>query len=176
MPLSVNTQSNGGGDPQQANANNGARPQFDNENPIDIVLVLLHQYPQIETWLQSMEYHGTVTSSRTHAVQFLTSLMDSQPQFTQLIKLIQQQLKSRRAQGIDPSQAAQQIIANGGGGGQNGAMQQQQMINPNMSAMNGQNNMMAIANANANANVSSKDTLMSDHDASRKKKRKKEKG
>merc|ERR1712154_710479 len=131
----------------------------------------LHQYPQIETWLQSMEYHGTVTSSRTHAVQFLTSLMDSQPQFTQLIKLIQQQLKSRRAQGIDPSQAAQQIIANGGGGGQNGPMQQQQMMSPNMSGMNGQNNMMAIANAN----VSSKDTTMSDHDASRKKKRSKKK-
>merc|ERR1712113_962090 len=54
------------------------------------------QYPQIETWLQSMEYHNTVTTSRTHAVQFLTSLMDSQPQFTQLIKLIQQQLKQRR--------------------------------------------------------------------------------
>eukprot|EP01083_Nonionella_stella_P014521 40759_1 len=78
---------NGAGTTGGPNAN----IMFDNENPIDIVLVLLHQYPQIETWLQSMEYHGTVTTSRTHAVQFLTSLMDSQPQFTQLIKLIQQQ-------------------------------------------------------------------------------------
>merc|ERR1719410_2426709 len=128
--MSVNDQSNG-----------GVNGLFENENPIDIVLVLLHQYPQIETWLQSMEYHGTVTSSRTHAVQFLTSLMDSQPQFTQLIKLIQQQLKSRRAQGIDPSQAAQQIIANGGGTN----MQQQMMNGGNM---HGQNNMMAM-NANA---------------------------
>merc|ERR1712110_34019 len=48
--MSVNDQSVG-----------GANGLFENENPIDIVLVLLHQYPQIETWLQSMEYHGTVT-------------------------------------------------------------------------------------------------------------------
>eukprot|EP01083_Nonionella_stella_P140214 429399_1 len=57
---------NGAGTTGGPNAN----IMFDNENPIDIVLVLLHQYPQIETWLQSMEYHGTVTTSRTHAVQF----------------------------------------------------------------------------------------------------------
>ena len=96
---------------------------FENENPIDIVLVLLHQYPQIETWLQSMEYHGTVTTSRTHAVQFLTSLMDSQPQFTQLIKLIQQQLKQRRAGGGDPRSAAQNIISGAGGSGSTSQMQ-----------------------------------------------------
>ena len=66
---------------------------WEGENQVDILQVLLYQYPQIETWLQSMEYHNTVTTSRSHAVQFLTLLMDSQPQFTQLIKLIQQQLK-----------------------------------------------------------------------------------
>eukprot|EP01083_Nonionella_stella_P140215 429406_1 len=90
-----------------------ATRMFDNENPLDIVLVLLRQYPQIETWLQTMEYHDTVTNSRTHAVQFLTSLMDSQPQFTQFIKLITQQLKQRRAQGDDPSEAAHNLINSG---------------------------------------------------------------
>eukprot|EP01083_Nonionella_stella_P180409 643229_1 len=133
---------NGAGTTGGPNAN----IMFDNENPIDIVLVLLHQYPQIETWLQSMEYHGTVTTSRTHAVQFLTSLMDSQPQFTQLIKLIQQQLKQRRAQGGDPTQAARNLISGGGSGintgaptqpnnvniAQNNAIKAQQMTNNNM--------------------------------------------
>merc|ERR1712176_751685 len=150
MPL--NTQSS-----NNPNADSNGRPRFDNENPIDIVLVLLHQYPQIETWLQSMEYHDTVTSSRTHAVQFLTSLMDSQPQFTQLIKLIQQQLKSRRAQQIiaDPNANAaanQQLMAQNAN--------QQQMMNTN--AMNG--------NGMTNGNVRAVD-----HDASRKKKRSKKK-
>jgi len=100
---------NGGATAGSSGSTSNSSPSmlFENENPIDIVLVLLHQYPQIETWLQSMEYHGTVTTSRTHAVQFLTSLMDSQPQFTQLIKLIQGQLKQRRASGVpDPSTQA----------------------------------------------------------------------
>eukprot|EP01084_Bolivina_argentea_P229604 387481_1 len=62
-------------------------PIFGNENPIDIVLVLLKEYPQIETWIQGMEHNSTVTTSRTLAIQFLESLMNSQPQFAQLIKL-----------------------------------------------------------------------------------------
>eukprot|EP01084_Bolivina_argentea_P036074 66770_1 len=48
---------------------------FDDKYAIDIVLVLCNQYPQIETWLQSMEYHSQVTTSTAHAVHFLTSLM-----------------------------------------------------------------------------------------------------
>eukprot|EP01083_Nonionella_stella_P180412 643236_1 len=104
-----------------ANANDGCAPgvanavnennMFDGENPTDIVLVLLHQYPQIKQWLECMEYHSTVTTARTHAMAFLTSLTDSQPQFTQLIKLIQQELKQRRAQGGDPSQVVHNLIS-----------------------------------------------------------------
>lgn len=75
---------------------NELQTTYDGEYAIDIVLVLLHQYPHIETLLQSMEYHATVTTSRTHAIQFLNSLIVSQPQFNTLIKLIQRQLKQRR--------------------------------------------------------------------------------
>ena len=65
------------------------------EEPTDIVNALMLQYPQIETWLKSMKYHNTVTTLRIHAIQFLASLMDKQPQFIQLIKHIQDQLKRR---------------------------------------------------------------------------------
>eukprot|EP01084_Bolivina_argentea_P317982 551365_1 len=74
------------------------------ENPIDIILVLLHQYSQIETWLKSKGYYSTVTVSRPHAIQFLNSLMHSQPQFIQLINIIQQQLKRRRIPSIPQNQ------------------------------------------------------------------------
>eukprot|EP01084_Bolivina_argentea_P317980 551361_1 len=63
------------------------------ENPIDIVLVLIHQFPQIKTWLQSTDYHSTVTTSRPHAIQLLNQIMQNQPHFIQVINLIQQQLK-----------------------------------------------------------------------------------
>ena len=82
--------------PNNAVIYNEMAQDYDGENPIDIVRVLLHQYPQIENWLKLMRYHGTVATSRPHAVQFLRSLTESQPQFITLIKLIQQQLKQRR--------------------------------------------------------------------------------
>eukprot|EP01084_Bolivina_argentea_P229603 387480_1 len=99
-------------------------PIFGNENPIDIVLVLLKEYPQIETWIQGMEHNSTVTTSRTLAIQFLESLMNSQPQFAQLIKLIRQQLKQRRQFSNDS----------------NNSNQQKQNVNENATAGNNENN------------------------------------
>ena len=95
---------------QEKSASHSIDNNDGSDNPIDILTVLLHQYPQIETWLQSMEYHDTVTTSKNHAVQFLTSLMDSQPQFTSLIKSIQHKLKQRR--GAGEQKAVQSLIAN----------------------------------------------------------------
>eukprot|EP01084_Bolivina_argentea_P161714 281492_1 len=66
---------------------------FENTNPIDIVLELLRKYPQMERWLLSMEYHQNVTTHPSHAVQFLTAVMSKQPEFTQIIQSIKQQLK-----------------------------------------------------------------------------------
>merc|ERR1712154_219720 len=100
---------------------------------------------------QSMEYHNTVTTSRTHAVQFLTSLMDSQPQFTQLIKLIQQQLKQRRAQGGDPANAAHNIISGAPPGqiqGGNSNIGLQGLNSGNSGGNTGNNNMRNNNNIN----------------------------
>eukprot|EP01084_Bolivina_argentea_P116177 206470_1 len=62
---------------------------------IDIVLVLLHQYPQIKTWLEDMEYYDIVTTSEKHAIQFLQSLMESQIQFIPLLVSIAQNITTQ---------------------------------------------------------------------------------
>ena len=63
-----------------------------NAHLIDVVRTLLHVYPQIKTWLKSMEYHKAVTTSRKHAEQFLTTLTASQPQFMERVELIRKKL------------------------------------------------------------------------------------
>eukprot|EP01084_Bolivina_argentea_P317983 551369_1 len=67
------------------------------ENPIDIILALLNLYPQIETWLKSISYYSTVTTSPTNATECLTSLMQQRPHLIQWINLIEHQLKNRRS-------------------------------------------------------------------------------
>ena len=66
------------------------------ENPIDIVLVLLHEYPQIEQWLKKMEYYDTLIVSKTESIQLLNCLMETQPHFIGFINLIQQRLKDKQ--------------------------------------------------------------------------------
>ena len=67
---------------------------FQDWNPIDIVKVLLDQFPQIETWLISMNYYEMTTTSKAGAAKLLLGIIESQPQFETLIKLIPQQIKS----------------------------------------------------------------------------------
>merc|ERR1712060_363659 len=69
---------------------------FGNEDPIQIISVLLHRYPQIEKLLQSAGHFVAVTSSKMHAMEFLKWLMEFKPQYVQIIKSIQQQLKAKR--------------------------------------------------------------------------------
>ena len=71
------------------------KSQLGDTGASDVMWVLLHYAPEIESSLKRDKLYSKVTTSTNQAASFLSSLMVTQPKYTPIMKLIVQELKHR---------------------------------------------------------------------------------